>query len=126
MGTIRGVVAGYTSRELYDTAARASIALALFEKIRDDMSTRGILIEAVPLRAIHLPKRVSESIENKLRMEQENERMAFVLQKEKAEAERKAIEGKGIAEFQRIVSDGISDNLLKWKGIETTRLLADS
>ena len=97
--TIRGVVAGYTSRELYDTAARASIALALFEKvivwivgghhtevtavfmtpspvqIRDDMSTRGILIEAVPLRAIHLPKRVSESIENKLRMEQENERM---------------------------------------------------
>ena len=48
------------------------------------------------------------------------------MQKEKAEAERKAIEGKGIAEFQRIVSDGISDNLLKWKGIETTRMLADS
>ena len=44
-------------------------------QIRDDMATRGILIEAVPLRAIHLPKRVSESIENKLRMEQENERM---------------------------------------------------
>lgn len=53
--------------------------------IKLDLEPRGIVIEAVPLRSIHLPPRVSESIENKLRMEQENERMQFVLAKERAE-----------------------------------------
>ena len=124
--TIRGAVAGFTSKELYDSEARQSVATMLYEKIKTDMSPRGVVIESVPLRAIHLPTRVRESIENKLRMEQENERMQFVLQKERAEAERKAIEGRGIAEFQRIVSEGISENLLKWKGIETTRDIAES
>ena len=124
--TIRGTVAGFTSKELYDSERRQSVAVLLFEQIKADLEPRGIIIEAVPLRAIHLPTRVRESIENKLRMEQENERMQFVLQKEQAEAERKAIEGKGIAEFQRIVSEGISENLLKWKGIETTETIAQS
>jgi regulator of protease activity HflC (stomatin/prohibitin superfamily) len=124
--TIRGIVSGFTSKELYDTERRSSVASLLYEKIKEDLEPRGIIIEAVPLRAIHLPTRVRESIENKLRMEQENERMQFVLQKERAEAERKAIEGKGIAEFQRIVSEGINENLLKWKGIETTETIAQS
>jgi len=52
--------------------------------------------------------------------------MVFVLLKEKAEAERKSIEAAGIAEFQRIVTEGISKELLQWKGIETTRELAES
>merc|ERR1719164_365359 len=58
--------------------------------------------------------------------EQEAQRMEFVLQKERQEAERKKIEAQGIADFQRIVSDGISPNLLKWKGIEATEKLARS
>ena len=52
--------------------------------------------------------------------------MSFVLQKEKQEAERKRIEASGVADFQRIVSQGISEQLLKWKGIEATVEVAKS
>ena len=52
--------------------------------------------------------------------------MAFVIAKEKQEAERKAIEAKGIADYQRIVSDGVTPELLQWKGIEATREIAVS
>merc|ERR1712070_183927 len=66
------------------------------------------------------------AIELKAQAEQEAQRMEFVLQKEQQEAERKKIEAQGIADFQKIVSDGISPNLLKWKGIEATEKLAKS
>ena len=52
--------------------------------------------------------------------------MKFVLQKEKQEAERKRIEAQGVADFQRIVAQGISPQLLEWKGIEATEKLAAS
>ena len=52
--------------------------------------------------------------------------MQFVLTKEKQEAERKRIEGQGISDFQNIVARGISDQLLRWKGIEATEKLAAS
>jgi prohibitin 1 len=50
-------------------------------------------------------------------------RMQFVLLKEKQEAERKKIEAEGISSFQKIVTEGINENLLKWKGIEATKEL---
>ena len=52
--------------------------------------------------------------------------MAFVLQKEKQEADRKRIEAQGIRDFQQTVSQGISQQLLEWKGIEATERLATS
>ena len=58
--------------------------------------------------------------------EQESARMEFVLQKGKLEAQRKSIEAEGIADFQRIVSKGITSDLLQWKGIEATTKLANS
>merc|ERR1711998_804297 len=73
-----------------------------------------------------LPAALSASIEAKTQSEQEAQRMEFVLETERKEASRKAIEAGGIAEFQRIVSDGISEELLKWKGIEATERLAES
>ena len=52
--------------------------------------------------------------------------MNFILQKEKQEAERKSTEAKGISDFQKIVAQGISPQLLEWKGIEATEKLAAS
>jgi len=52
--------------------------------------------------------------------------MNFILQKEKQEAERKRIEAQGIADFQKIVAQGISPQLLEWKGIEATEKFAAS
>ena len=78
------------------------------------------------MRQITLPSRLTQSIEEKLQAEQESQRMQFVLQRESQEADRKRIEAKGIADFQEIVSKGISEQLLKWKGIEATEKLANS
>ena len=52
--------------------------------------------------------------------------MQFVLRKERQEAECKRIEARGIADFQKIVAQGISEPLLAWKGIEATQQLAHS
>ena len=79
-----------------------------------------------PLRQIILPAGLSRSIEEKLQAEQESQRMSFILQKETQEAESKRIEAKGIKDFQTIVSEGINDQLLRWKGIEATEKLANS
>merc|ERR1711998_830030 len=87
---------------------------------------RGIIVEDVLLKALKLPDQLSKAIELKAQAEQEAQRMEFVLAKEKQEAERKKIEAQGISDFQKIVSDGISPNLLKWKGIEATEKLARS
>ncbi|NUM71622.1 MAG: prohibitin family protein, partial [Ignavibacteriaceae bacterium] len=87
---------------------------------------RGITIEKVALRQITLPAGLTAAIEEKLKAEQESQRMQFVLQREQLEADRKRIEAQGIADFQKIVSQGISDQLLKWKGIEATEKLAQS
>merc|ERR1711918_215335 len=92
----------------------------------DALKTRGIIVEDFLLKAIKLPDQLVRAIELKSQAEQEAQRMEYVLQKEQQEAERKKIEAQGIADFQKIVSDGISPNLLKWKGIEATEKLAKS
>merc|ERR1719422_1452562 len=85
---------------------------------------RGIILENVLLRDVDLPAQLMQSIEAKA--EQAAEQMKFVLMKERQEAERKEIEARGIAEFQRIVTEGITPSLLQWKGIEATEEFTSS
>ena len=83
-------------------------------------------VEKVLLRSATLPAILATAIEKKLEAEQQSEQMKFVLNKETQEAERKRIEAKGIADFQKIVTTGLNDAFLRWKGIEATAKLADS
>ncbi len=122
---VRGVTARYEAKALY-TASREKLAGEILEELERLVGPRGITVEQAPLRQIKLPARLTQSIEEKLQAEQESQRMAFILQKETQEADRKRIEAKGIADFQDIVAKGIGDQLLKWKGIEATEKLASS
>ena len=122
---VRGVTARYEAKALY-TASREKLAGEILEELEKLVGPRGIIVEQAPLRQIQLPERLTKSIEEKLQAEQESQRMEFILTREKQEAERKRIEAKGIADFQDIVSKGISDQLLRWKGIEATEKLANS
>jgi prohibitin 1 len=122
---VRGVTASYEAKALY-TSAREELSSKITEQLNNQVISRGITIETTPLRSITLPDRLRAAIEEKLQAEQESQRMQFVLEKEKQEAERKRIEAQGIADFQRIVSKGIDEQLLKWKGIEATEKLASS
>jgi prohibitin 1 len=122
---VRGVTASYDAKALY-TAEREVLANRIEQELSALVKSRGITLEAAPLRQITLPPGLTASIEEKLKADQESQRMQFVLLKESQEAERKRIEAKGIADFQDIVSKGISEQLLKWKGIEATEKLAGS
>ncbi|MFC2133039.1 prohibitin family protein [Bacteroidota bacterium] len=122
---VRGVTAKYEAKALY-TASREVLAEEIKGELDKLVGPRGILVEAAPLRQIVLPPRLTQSIEEKLQAEQESQRMAFVLKKEEQEADRKRIEAQGISDFQTIVSKGISQQLLQWKGIEATEKLAAS
>lgn len=121
----RGVTAGYEAKALY-TSEREHLSQQIMREIEAATAARGITIEASPLRRVGLPSGLSQSIESKLQAEQESQRMQFVLTKERQEADRKRIEAQGIADFQNIVAKGISQQLLRWKGIEATEKLAGS
>jgi len=122
---LRGVTAQYEAKGLY-TSARELIAAKILEDLNPAYEKAGFVNAAILLREIKLPGLVAQAIEEKVKAEQDAQRMVFVLQKEQQEAERKRIEAKGIRDFQQTVSEGISPQLLKWKGIEATEILAKS
>ena len=121
----RGVTSAYDARALY-TSERELLAMQVQKELQALVEPRGITIESSPLRRVGLPPKLMESIEEKLRSEQESQRMQFVLTKEKQVADRKRIEAQGIADFQAIVTKGISEPLLRWKGIEATEKISQS
>jgi prohibitin 1 len=122
---IRESTASHTANALY-TGEREMVAKQIYDQLSDRLGQRGILVESVLLRDIQLPMTLKSSIEAKQQAEQEALAMSFRLQKETQEAQRKRIEAAGIRDFQQIVAQGISPQLLEWKGIEATESLAKS
>jgi len=122
---IRSVTATNSANALY-TGQREAVAQRIAEELKRELEPRGVIIESVLLRDVQLPQMLRQAIEAKQQAEQEALRMSFVLERERQEAERKRIEASGISDFQRIVAQGISQQLLTWKGIEATEKLAAS
>ena len=122
---IRAITAGNTAASLYSDA-RETIARQILDDVARQVAPRGVVVENVLLRDLQLPDTLKHAIEAKQQAQQEAQRMEFVLQREKQEAERKRVEAAGIKDFQDIVSQGISEKLLEWKGIEATMELVKS
>jgi len=122
---IRAITAGNTAASLYSDA-RETIARQILDDVARQVAPRGIIVENVLLRDLQLPDTLKHAIEAKQQAQQEAQRMEFVLQREKQEAERKRVEAAGIKDFQDIVTQGISEKLLEWKGIEATMELVKS
>ncbi|MBK6913670.1 MAG: prohibitin family protein [Ignavibacteriales bacterium] len=122
---VRGVTTKYEAKALY-TAEREKLEDEIKAKLSTIKELAEVVVLSTPLRQINLPAGLTASIEEKLKAEQESQRMEFILTREKQEAERKRIEARGISDFQNIVAQGLSDQLLKWKGIEATEKIANS
>ena len=122
---IRASTSSHTANALY-TNARELVQQQIQDQLTAELAPRGVIVENILLRDVQLPSMLKSSIEAKQQAEQDALRMNFILQKEKQEAERKRIEAQGIADFQKIVAQGISTQLLEWKGIEATEKLATS
>ncbi len=121
----RAVTASFQASALYSTE-REQLGISIQQELAKAVAPRGVVVESTPLRNVGLPTQLTDAIEQKQRADQESQRMEFILTKEKQEAERKRIEAKGIADFQTIVARGISEQLLRWKGIEATEKLSTS
>ena len=122
---MRAVTAAHAASTLY-SEGRETVARQMLDQMQKALGDRGIIVENVLLRDIVLPETLRNAIEAKQQADQEAQRMNFVLQRERQEAERKRIEAQGVADYQRIVAQGLNQQLLEWKGIEATMEIAKS
>jgi regulator of protease activity HflC (stomatin/prohibitin superfamily) len=122
---IREATASHSANALY-TGEREMVGKQILDQLTSQLNQRGLTVENVLLRDIQLPATLKAAIEAKQQAEQESLAMNFRLQKETQEAQRKRIEAAGVRDFQQIVAQGISAQLLEWKGIEATENLAKS
>jgi regulator of protease activity HflC (stomatin/prohibitin superfamily) len=105
---------------------RAEIEEAIRIKMGETLKEQGILVSAVLMKSIQLPAGLASSIEQKLQAEQDAMRMEFILQQERLEAERKIIEATGTKDAQKILSEGLTESIIKVRSIEAFLELAKS
>lgn len=122
---IRDNAVYYDAVALYSTK-RDEFQQRIFKSIDTDFKHRGLILEQLLVRNITLPQSVKTTIEHKISAEQEAQKMQFVLQKERQEAERKRVEAQGIADYQRIISEGLTDRQLQYESIKAQLELAKS
>jgi regulator of protease activity HflC (stomatin/prohibitin superfamily) len=120
---IRDNAVYYQAIELYSTK-RDEFQDRIYKGIEADFKKRGLLLEQLLVRNITLPASVKATIEQKINAEQDAQKMQFVLQKEKQEAERKRVEAQGIADYQRIISESLSEKQLQYENIQAMKALA--
>jgi regulator of protease activity HflC (stomatin/prohibitin superfamily) len=114
---IRDNAVYYDAVALY-SSKRDEFQARIFKTIESDFKSRGLILEQLLVRNITLPESVKATIESKINAEQDAQKMTFVLQKEKQEAERKRVEAQGIADYQKILSTGLSDKQLQYEMIK--------
>ncbi len=120
---IRDNAVYYQAVELFSTK-RDEFQQRIYRTIEEDFKKRGLLLEQLLVRNITLPNSVKASIESKINAEQDAKKMEFVLQKEKQEAERKRVEAQGIADYQRIINTGLTDQQLQYEQIKALKEIA--
>lgn len=118
-------IARYLPEEI-NTTKREEIQLEIEEQMRNRLNQNYIQLNDVLIRNIELPEKLRASIERKLQQEQESLEYEFRIEKAEKEAQRKKIEASGIQDFQEIVAQSITQDLLRWKGIEATEKLSES
>ncbi|MCA6554909.1 MAG: prohibitin family protein [Pseudanabaena sp.] len=121
----REIVSGYPAEAIYATK-REEVSLKLAEKLRSQMAPLGFVVDEALLRNVKVPETLQAAIQQRLKAEQENLQMKFVLEKEAQEAERKRIEAKGHADAQKILAEGLTPAVLQLRAIEATENLAKS
>lgn len=122
---IRDLAANYEAVALY-SSKREEFQQRLFTAIEKEFTKRGFSLEQVLIRNLNLPQSVKAAIESKINAEQESQKMRFVLDKERQEADRKRVEAQGISDYQRILTSTLSDKLLQYEKIKAQKELAGS
>ena len=122
---IRDNAVFYDAVALY-SSKREEFQQKIFQSIEKEFADRGIVLENLLIRNIQLPESVKQTIESKINAEQESQKMKFVLEKEKQEADRKRVEAQGISDYQRILTSTLTDKLIQYEQIKAQREIATS
>lgn len=122
---IRDNAVNYQAVDLYSTK-REEFQNRINRTIAENFAKNGLEVQQILVRNISLPASVRASIESKINAEQEAQKMQFVLQKERQEAERKRVEAQGIADYQRIISTNLTDKQLQYESIKAQKEIATS
>lgn len=122
---IRDNAVYYQAIELFSTK-RDEFQQKIFKSIEHDFQTRGLVLEQLLVRNIVLPESVRHAIESKINAEQEAQKMTYVLQKEKQEAERKRVEAQGISDYQKIINATLTEKQLQYEWIKAYQNLVNS
>lgn len=122
---IRDNAVYYDAVALYSTR-REEFQTRILTSIEKDFRANGLQLDQLLIRNIQLPQSVKTSIESKISAEQEAQKMQFVVQKERQEADRKRVEAQGIADYQRIINTQLSDKLLQYETIKANQAIATS
>lgn len=121
----RDIIAEFASEDLY-TEKRTAIGEKIYQTLNPMLEARGIVLEEVLLRDLKLPATVTNAITLKMKQKQEAEQMQYVLETAKKEAERVQIEAQGLADSQRIISDTLTTEYLRFSYIQTLEDMIDS
>lgn len=113
----------YQAVDLYSTK-RQEFQARINKTITDNFAKNGLEVQQILVRNITLPASVKASIESKIQAEQDAQKMQFVLQKERQEADRKRVEAQGIADYQKIISTQLSDKQLQYEYIKAQKEIA--
>ena len=119
----REIISGYPAEAVYSTK-REEISLKLADKLRSQLAPLGFIVDEAFLRNVKVPETLQASIQQRLKAEQENLQMKFVLEKETQEADRKRIDAKGRADAQKILAEGLTPAVLQLREIEATEKLS--
>lgn len=121
----REVIGKYLPEELYSTK-REAIQEEIFDRTAENIREKHLILDAVLIREVELPKKLQAAIERKLEQEQAALEYEFKLERAAKEAERQKIEAEGKATANNIVNASLTEKILKEKGIEATLELAKS
>ncbi|WP_005032821.1 prohibitin family protein [Holophaga foetida] len=118
--SLRDSAANLTATELYTTKRQAFVE-QVTKTLKASFAARGITLEQALLRNVILPEQITKAINDKIAADQEAQKMAFVLLKEKQEAERKRIEAEGQAKAQQLVSASLTPQIIEYQRIQALR-----
>jgi len=120
---IRDNAVNYQAVDLY-SIKREEFQAKINQTITQNFAKNGLEVQQILVRNISLPPSVKASIESKINAEQDAQKMQFVLQKERQEADRKRVEAQGIADYQKILSTGLTDKQLQYQAILAQKEIA--
>jgi regulator of protease activity HflC (stomatin/prohibitin superfamily) len=123
--TVREITASYPAESVY-SSRRQEVSEQMQERLSEQLEPLGFSVEGAYLREVVLPETLQAAIQEKLSAEQESQQMAFTLERERQEAERKRVEAQGVADAQTIVARSLTAEALQLRAIEATESLAAS